>query len=228
MKQSPETETIIENTRELIIQPDDLLGITVSSLSPEANELFNNGTLVTPGSASNGSGSRLSEGYLVDKSGSINFPVLGKVKLAGLTKAQATDKMTLEIKKHVKNPIVNIRFLNFRFTVLGEVNKPDSYTVPTERINILEAIGLAGDLTLYGKRDNVLILREKDGVRSTARLNLAQKNLLESPYFYLQQNDIVYVEPHKIRASALSETRSDISLGLSIISLLTLILSGII
>src|SRR5688572_19522087 len=113
--------------------------------------------------------------------------------------------MTNEIKAHVKNPIVNIRFLNFKVTVIGEVNAPATFTVDTEKINVLEALGLAGDMTAFGKRDNVLIIREKEGVRSTARINLNNKDVLNSPFFYLQQNDIVYVEPEN--KSKVAETR---------------------
>ena len=110
-----------------------------------------------------------SEGYLVDKSGFVNFPVIGKVMLAGLNKEQATEKMTAEIKQHVKSPIMNIRFTNFKITVIGEVRQPSTFTVATEKINVLEALGLAGDMTAYGKRENVLIIREQQGVRKSCQ-----------------------------------------------------------
>lgn len=177
------------------IQPDDILSITVSSLNPESNVLFNNILLPSTSGNTNVIADKLDEGYLVDKDGFINFPVIGKINLVGLTKEQAVEKMTGLIKEHVKNPIVNVRFLNFKITVIGEVDKPATFTVATEKINVLEALGLAGDMTAYARRENVLIIREKDGVRSTARINLNNKDVLTSPYFYLQQNDIVYVEP---------------------------------
>jgi polysaccharide export outer membrane protein len=190
----------IKNKIEPVIQPNDLLEITVISLNPESNILFNSGVLQTIGSPGSTSASgRVNEGYLVAANGTINFPVLGSVKLAGLNKEEATGKMTTEIKNHVKNPIVNIRFLNFRITVLGEVNRPSTFVVPSERINLIEALGQAGDMTAFGKRENVLILREKDGMRSINRVNIASKDALNSPYFYLQQNDVVYVEPAKIK-----------------------------
>jgi polysaccharide biosynthesis/export protein len=193
---SSSNDTPIKNYVQPKIQPDDLLSITVSSLNTESNILFNNVIVPTTAQTTTGGISRkVNEGYLVDKSGAINFPVIGKVTLAGLTKEQAIEKMTNEIKVHVKNPIVNVRFLNFKVTVIGEVNTPSSFTVDTEKINVLEALGLAGDMTEFGKRENVLIIREKDGVRTTARINLNNKEVLNSPYFYLQQNDIVYVEP---------------------------------
>ncbi|RYE12193.1 MAG: sugar transporter, partial [Sphingobacteriaceae bacterium] len=134
-----------------------------------------------------------------DKNGAINFPVLGSVHLAGLTKEQATDKMTAEIKQHIKDPIVNVKFLNFRITVIGEVNRPSTFTLPTERVNLIEALALAGDLTAYGKRENILIIHEDEGIRSTIRVDLNDKSLLNSSHYYLQQNDIVYVEPAKVK-----------------------------
>jgi polysaccharide export outer membrane protein len=206
------------------IQPDDLLSITVSSLNPESNVLFNNGVLQTLGGTSSAvSTVRTNDGYLVDKDGSINFPVLGNVKLGGLTKEEATNKMFFEISKSVKNPIVNIKFLNFRITVLGEVNRPSTFIVPSERINLLEAVGLAGDLTAFGKRENILIIRESSGVRTTSRVNLSSRDALSSPSFYLQQNDVVYVEPVKVKS--LQSGNSNfyiplISLGVSILTAL--------
>jgi polysaccharide biosynthesis/export protein len=189
-------ETAIKNYVQPKIQSGDILSVTVSSLNPESNVLFNNVILPV---TTNGTGgviaSKVNEGYLVDKVGAINFPVIGKVTLAGLTKEEAADKMTTEIKAHVKNPIVNVRFVNFKVTVIGEVNSPSTFVIEAEKINVLEALGLAGDMTAFGRRENVLIIREKDGIRTTARMNLNNKDVLNSPYFYLQQNDIVYVEP---------------------------------
>lgn len=207
------------------IQPDDLLSVTVSSLNPESNVLFNNGILQTIGSTSNaGATGRVNDGYLVDKDGAINFPVLGSVVLGGLTKEQATDKMVDEIKKSVKNPIVNVRFLNFRITVIGEVNRPATFTVPSERINLLEALGLAGDLTIYGKRENILIIREKDGVRSATRIDLTSKSILNSPSFYLQQNDIIYVEPVKAKSIQTGNASIYLPIISSLVSLISVVL----
>ena len=195
LPESNDFNTPIKNYVPPKIQPADILNITVSSLNPESNVLFNNVLLPTASGNTNVIASKIDEGYLVDKNGAINYPVIGKISVAGLTREEAIEKMTGLIKEHVKNPIVNIRFLNFKVTVIGEVTKPASFTVASEKINVLEALGLAGDMTAYGRRENVLIIREKDGVRSTARINLNNKDVLASPYFYLQQNDIVYVEP---------------------------------
>lgn len=218
----------ISKAEEPKIQPDDLLSITVSSLNPESNILFNNGVLPTAGSGSQVAvPSRASEGYLVDKNGDINFPVIGSVSLGGLTKAEANEKLTLAIKNFIKNPIINIRFLNFKITVMGEVARPSSYNIVTERINVLEALSLAGDMTPYGKRDNVLIIREKDGVRSTARINLLDKDVLGSPSFYLQQNDIIYVEPSGGRAVQASTQSFYLPIVLTAISVVSILISAL-
>lgn len=206
------------------IQTDDLLSITVTSLSPESNLLFNAGVLNAEGNRINTGTGVLNEGYLVDKNGEINFPVLGKVRLAGFTKPEAVREMTIRLEEYVKDPIVNIRFMNFKITVIGEVNNPSTFTVATEKINILEALGLAGDMTPFGKRENVLIIREQGGVRSATRFNLNEKDILSSPYYYLQQNDVVYVEPDQIKSiQASTNQRSLTVLGITtslVISLL--------
>lgn len=215
----------ISNIDEPVIQPNDLLSISINSLSPEHNALFNGGVIQTGGRASAATASTLEDGYLVDKHGAVNLLVLGRVQLAGLTKEEATEKLTTILRDYVKEPVVNVKFLNFKVTVLGEVNNPSTFTLPTDKVSVLEVLGMAGDMTAFGKRENVLVIREKDGVRSTARLNLHSKNIFESPYFYLQQNDVVYVEPDKAKAAQASMSRSNISLGLSIATLLVLIAS---
>jgi polysaccharide export outer membrane protein len=202
MPKTPEQNSPIKNYVAPKIQPDDILSVSVSSLSAESNVLFNNVLLPTQGNTSV-IADKINEGYLVDKNGFINFPVIGKIALSGLSKEEAQDKMTDLIKVHVKNPIVNIRFINFKVTVIGEVMKPASFTVPTEKINVLEALGLAGDMTTYGRRETVLVIREKGGIRTTSRLDLTSKDVLNSPYYYLQQNDIVYVEPdNKVKTAS--------------------------
>ncbi|WP_242928858.1 polysaccharide biosynthesis/export family protein [Pontibacter vulgaris] len=215
----------ITNFSEPKIQPDDLLSISVSSLSSDANVLFNKG-VITPVNSTNSSVNNQrygEEGYLVDKNGFIEFPVLGKVKIGGLTKQEAKDKIVSELQNYLKRPTATIRFINFRVTVVGEVNKPATFTIPSEKINILEALGMAGDMTQFGKRDNVMIIREEGGVRKMARLNLNTTEAMNSPYFYLHQNDVIYVEPNKARVSQSTVDTRFISLGLAAISTLTLI-----
>jgi len=219
----------ITNATESTIQTDDILGITVISSNPETNVLFNaagDGRAV--GRVMAGSMSytdnAVNAGYLVDPEGYIDFPVMGRVKLGGLTKQEAKAKMITELNKYVKEPTVNIRFLNFRVTVIGEVKNPSTFTIPSEKINVLEALGLAGDMTPYGKRDNVLVIREEGGERTLTRINLNSKDVLNSPNFYLRQNDVIYVEPNKTKEAQATTNTRIVSYILAAVSLTTLIL----
>lgn len=205
--------TNISQVEEPVIQSGDLIKIVVSTQSPESNLLFNSGVI------SNDSQSRMmnqqlptNEGYLVDKNGQINFPVLGKIDIAGFTREEATLKMTELLEEYVKDPIINIQYLNFKITVIGEVTNPNTFTLATDRISILEALGLAGDMTQYGKRENVLLIRDQDGVRKAVRLNLNDKAILNSPYFMLQQNDVLYVEPDKIKSVQASTNQRSLTI----------------
>jgi polysaccharide export outer membrane protein len=195
------------------ILKNDILGITVNSTSPESNLLF---ASVPSNPTINGVYER--EGYRVSSGGIIKFPVLGQVKLEGLTIGQAQALMETELSKYVKNAIVNIKFMNFRVTVIGEVNHPSTFTVTNEKINLLEALGLAGDMTPYGKRENVLLIREVDGTRMMERVNLNSKEVLNSPYFYLKQNDVIYVEPDKAKSVEVSNNNRLMPLVVAAIS----------
>ena len=223
-------QTPIQNNAEPKIQPDDLLNIAVSSMNAETNLLFSGGVLLPSNAATGASpalSSRNNEGYLVDSKGEINFPVIGKIKLGGLTKEEAVDKIASYVGKSVKSPIVTVRYLNFRVTVIGEVNKPSTFTVPTEKINVLEALGLAGDMTGFGRRDDVLIIREKNNIRTTTRINLNNKSVLNSPFFYLQQNDIVYVEPDRAKALQVSTRAVNLPIYISIASIVAILLVNV-
>ncbi len=186
---------LITADREPKIQMNDLLSVTVNTLSSESNLLFaiNSNNI-------NKSGYFEKEGYRVDKNGNINLPVAGNIALEGLTIEQAQQRLVSTLNKYVRNPIVNIQFLNFRITVIGEVNQPSTLNVANNQINLLEALGMAGDLTAYGKRENVLVIREVEGKRTMARMNLNKKEILDSPFFYLKQNDVIYVEPDKAKS----------------------------
>jgi polysaccharide export outer membrane protein len=216
----------------LVIQNNDLLSINVSSLNPEASAIFNQ-----PGGANSNSNNApvtptttTANGYLVDGDGNIQFPFLGSVKASGLTKDELKDKITkaLTDKKLLVDPIIAVRFLNFKVTVLGEVAHPTVVTVPSERITLLEALGLAGDLTIYAQRDNVLVIRDENGKKVTHRLNLNSTELFSSPYYYLQTNDVVYVEPNKAKVASTSRANvwlpivfSALSLGVIVVDRLT-------
>lgn len=186
------------------IQKNDLLSISVSSLNPEATEIFNvSNVSATQASTATGIQSQAS-GYLVDQDGFIYFPILGKIKAAGMTKKALKEYITSELtnRKYLLNPNVDIRYLNYKVSVLGEVARPSVFTIPNEKITLLEALGLAGDMTIYGKRKNVLLIRETDGVRKTIRIDLTSSELFTSPYYYLQSNDIIYVEPGKSKIAS--------------------------
>lgn len=185
------------------IEPDDLLSIGIQTLDPQANALFTQGNISTSSlggsSAAGGATAQTiaTSGYLVDKLGDVQLPIIGIQHLAGLTTIQARDTLKVTIAKLFKNPTVEVNFANIKVTVLGEVVRPATYTVVNEKTNIFEALGLAGDMTIYGRRDNVLLIRDTLGAKQLVRLNLNLKNIIESPYFFLKPNDVIYVEPNK-------------------------------
>ena len=199
------------------ILTDDRLSITVSALDPNAVAIYN---LPFVSFASPGSdqiyASPVLQSYLVNSQGNINFPVLGEIKLEGLTLTEAGNLIKSKLAEHVADPIVNIQFVNFRITVLGEVLRPGQFPVTNERVTILDALGLAGDMTAYGRRDNVLLTRNNNGKLEFARINLNSDEVFKSPYFYLQQNDVIYVEPNTVK----SISSQDIPLYLSFLSTL--------
>lgn len=202
----------------MVIQNNDLLSISVSSLNPEASAIFNQPN--NSGAATTAT-TTTATGYLVDGDGNIQFPFLGSIKAAGLSKDELKNKITKELvdKKLLVDPIIAVRFLNFKVTVLGEVAHPTVVTVPSEKITLLEALGLAGDLTIYAQRDNVLVIREEDGKKITHRLNLNSTELFNSPYYYLKSNDVVYVEPSKAKVATTSRWREWVPIVLSALSL---------
>ena len=188
------------------IMPKDELTITVSTTDPEAAIPFNM-TVATPLTQntriSSGSGGQL-QTYLVDNQGNIEFPIVGTVHLGGMTKLEAEQLIKTKIQPYMnanETPIVTVRMSSYKVSVLGEVTRPGSFTVSKEKVSILEALALAGDLTIYGVRDNVQLIREDAaGEKSIHMLNLNDANIINSPYYYLQQNDIVYVTPNKVKA----------------------------
>ncbi|MES1225917.1 MAG: polysaccharide biosynthesis/export family protein [Bacteroidota bacterium] len=192
-----------------VIHKNDLLSIYVSSASAEASMVFNAPTLSRTTSANANGSATQDVGYLVNDDGIIQFPVLGKIKVEGLTIKELNELITdsLSTKKLLIEPLVTIRFLNFRVTVLGEVGKPTVITVPNEKISILEALGLAGDLTIYGKRENVLLIREEEGKKVVHRIDLNSPATLTSAFYYLKTNDVIYVEPNKNKVASVDKFR---------------------
>lgn len=205
------------------IMPKDVLTITVSTTTPEAARQFN---LVTPTSQTQ------LQNYLVDNEGMINFPVVGQLKVGGLTKTEAEQMIGQAISPYLaetEKPVVTVRMSSFSISVLGEVNQPGTFTIAREKINVLEALARAGDMTIYGVRNNVTLIREDGaGMKNYYTLNLNDANIVNSPYYYLQQNDILYVEPNKIKAQS-SAIGTSTSLWLSatgiLMSVATLLVS---
>lgn len=198
--------TYLQHTHEntIFIQKNDILSISISSLNPEASAILNTtNNFVISASTASGSSAQ-SSGYLVNTDGYIQLPILGNIKVDGLTKAQLKEKITQIIidKKLLIDPIVNIRHLNFEVTVIGEVGHPTVITVPSEKISLLKAVGLAGDITIYGKKNKVLLIRESEGKKKVAHLDLSSQSFITSPYYYLQPNDIVYVESNKNKVAS--------------------------
>jgi polysaccharide biosynthesis/export protein len=225
---------------EPVIQKGDLLSIILYSDDPEATRIFNQPLIVSqsPSATSGGTGtsegtqssvsgtSPTTAGYLVDENGYIEFYKLNRLHVEGLTRAQLKDTLVLKLSNYLQNVFCTIRFLNYRFTMLGEVNRPSIYSIPSDHVNIWEALAMSGDLTFYARRDNVLIIREKEGKREFARIDLTKPEVMASPYFYLQQNDIVYVEQNKKKAVANDAvTARNISIAATVVSTIAIIYS---
>lgn len=201
---------------EAVIKKDDRLAIVVSGSDKSVTAPYN----LTLGEIGvNGSGGYRPEevtlSYLVDKNGNIDFPVLGQLHVEGLTRTQLAAYLKKEISKDVKDPIVYVAFKNYKITVLGEVKSPGTYTMDSEKINILQAIGKAGDLNLTAKRDGIILLREVNGVQTYTKIDLKSSELLDSPYFYLQQNDVLYIPPSATRVATATAATNIWSVALS-------------
>lgn len=204
------------------IMPKDLLTIIVSTTDPEASRPFN---LVTPTinqgiSATSGNQGQL-QTYLVDNNGQIEFPVAGMITVKGLTKREAEEKVKGLLRAYLKEvPVVTVRFVNYKISVIGEVARPNIFTIQNEKVNVLEALAMAGDMTIWGQRDNVKILREDaEGNKQVIMMNLNDPYVIYHPDFYLQQNDIVYVEPNRVKAKN-SEIGSATGIWLSATSIM--------
>lgn len=205
------------------LQQDDLLTIIVSAPNPEAAIPFNLSTIsVTRGV--NASAQNTLQTYLIDNTGNIEFPVIGTIKLGGLTRAEAIEKLTKELEKYIKDPIINMRIVNYKISVLGEVVRPGTFEITSERITLPQAISMAGDMTIYGMRNNILIIRETDGKKTHNFVDMTKADFISSPYYYLSQNDVVYIEPNKTRVNS-SVIGPNLTVGISAISLLITIIS---
>ena len=188
----------------IVIQPKDMLSIVVSSRNPELALMFNLMTVQQlPGAeVSMGSGQQRLLGYVVDNDGCIDFPVLGVLKVDGLTRWELSEMIKSRLVKegYLTDAVVTVEFMNFKVSVLGEVTAPGTYSIEGDKVTILQALSLARDLTIYGQRENVSVIRERDGERTFYQVNLCDVDLFKSPAYYLQQNDVIYVEPSQEKA----------------------------
>ncbi len=214
------------NLYDACIMPKDLLTIAVSCSEPELAAPFNLGGSISSGTSSaSASAGGNTQSYLVDNNGNIDFPLLGELHLGGLTKGKAEAMIKESLKGYLKEtPLVNVRLVNYKFTVIGEVNGPSTFTVANEKVNIFEALAMAGDMTTFGKREAVKLLREDEiGRKTMVKLNLQDPNIVVSPYYYLQQNDIIFVEARDSKSR--NAELSTVTPWLSIVSILTTITS---
>ncbi|MDB5157642.1 MAG: Polysaccharide export outer membrane protein [Mucilaginibacter sp.] len=215
------------------IQVDDILTIIISTVDPAATQNINLGNVAVSGLLTSSMASANSQsvvsGYLVNKSGNVEMPILGEVHLLGLTTDEASKVIKEKASQFYKDASVIVRYANFKITVTGEVTKPSIYVMPNEKVTILDALSVAGDLTIYGKRDNILLLRENsDASKTPYRIDLTKSNIMSQPYYYLRQNDYIYVEPSQGKAAAndIQQTRS-IAILSSIVTVVIVLISRI-
>jgi polysaccharide export outer membrane protein len=209
----------IDNHSPVVIQPNDVLNITVSSVS-KGSELFApSPSRITINTEEN----ETRDGYLVNQHGEIYLPLIGSLKVSGLTTTKANDLVTMRLRNQLKDPVVNVRLLNFKVAVFGDVGKPGIYPVTNERITVLEAIILAGDLNKEAVKSNILLIREVDNKRQFIRLDIESKSIFKSPYFYLKNNDLIYVETEK-RHDTRSALLSNVLTATAVVSFLLLVL----
>jgi len=219
-----------------IMQKGDIISVIVYSDNPDATKIYNQSLISAPSTSSTIAGSEVAQvagssptvpGYLIDEKGNIEFQGLGLLHVEGLTRDGLKDLLDSKLKDSLLiNPYYNIRFLNNRFTILGEVTRPGIFNIPSDHINLLEALGLAGDMTFYGRRDNILVIREQNGKREYGRMDLTKPEVMLSPYFYLQQNDIVLVEQNKKKSIVNDQvTTRNLSIATSIIYTIVLVYS---
>jgi polysaccharide export outer membrane protein len=229
--------------KEPVVQKGDILGIMIYSDNAGVTAIFNQSAVnISPSTTTQSSGSTSSTApsstpssgssgasgpsYLVDEKGNIELQVLGLVHVDGLSKSQLKELLENKLKEYLTNPYCTIRFLNYKFTILGEVGRPGIVNIPGEHINLLEAIAVVGDITLYGRRDNVLVIRENNGKREWARLDLTKPEIMASAYFNLQPNDLVYVEATKKKVVDNDQaTLRTISITTSLVSVFAILYS---
>ncbi|RRB04255.1 polysaccharide export protein [Larkinella rosea] len=231
-KTGPGNDTVSVAARYIpVIKVGDVLSVQVSSFSPEATALFNPYTAITALSGTSTMQSTPTTpmpymaGYLVSEEGQIELPLIGKITVQGLTNSQASKEIRQKLLNYLKEPTVNVRNLNFQISVTGEVARPSLFSIPSEHITLPEALGLAGDITIFGKRTNVLIIREVNGKQTFNHVDLTKRDLFRSPFYHLHPNDIVYVEPGKARIANADRTYQLVPIILSALSIIAIVVT---
>ena len=214
----------IANFSPLIVQSEDILAINVSSLNPEASSVFNYNLATVTGSV-NITQENPVIGYLVDKNGEIKLPLIGAFKVAGLSTDQISKQLSEKLFRYLKDPVVNIRILNFKVSVLGDVGKPGVFNITSERITLTEALSMAGDLNISAIRTNVLLVRERNGFREYITIDLTAKDLFNSPYYYLKSNDVIYIQPDKSKYATVDRSYRNLSLLLTALSVIAIVVT---
>ena len=215
----------VSNNYNIIFKPDDLLQIVISAQDLESAQPFNLPAVTFDARTGRAIGQPIQQTYLIDSQGNIDFPILGNIKIGGLSREEAIALFKSKLDPdYVKNPTINIRITNFKITVQGDVKVPGTYTIPNERITIMEALGLAGDINISGQRYNVKVIREEGNQKNEYLLDLRSKEIFTSPVYYLQQNDLVYVEPNYAKSQSASYNQNTL-LFISISSVLISLMS---
>ncbi|MFT5753317.1 MAG: polysaccharide export outer membrane protein [Flavobacterium sp.] len=216
-----------ENTKadfQVKLQPDDLLMIMISAENPVISQPYNLSTVSVVSNNEIASAQQRILSYQIDQEGTIQLPGLGIINAAGKTRNELVEHIEKLLIGKITNPVITIRILNFKISVQGEVNRPGTFPITTERVTLLEALSMAGDLTIYGKRDNILVIREENGIKSFQKVDITNKDFINSSYYYLSQNDMIYVEPNKTRVNS-SVIGPNITVGLTALSLLITIIA---
>jgi polysaccharide export outer membrane protein len=206
------------------LQPDDLLLIMISAENPIIAQPYNLSNVSVAINNETAAGQQRLLSYQIDQQGAIQLPGLGTIKAAGKTRNELMAHIEKLLEGKITNPVITIRILNFKISVQGEVNRPGTFPINSERVTLLEALSMAGDLTIYGKRDNILVIREENGVKSFQKVDITKGDFVNSPYYYLSQNDVIYVEPNKTRVNS-SVIGPNVTVGLTALSLLITIIA---
>ena len=231
---STRVATLPDNRPDIsIIQPNDILAITIGSLNKESNEIlnFNNinriPTTMYPGSNMGGGMGGQPLGFLVDTNGNVEIPLIGSIPVAGLKLNQAADQIKIQVDKLLREPSVSVRFLNHKFSVLGEVARPGVYNLIDDRTTLPDALAMAGDLTVFGNRQNIMVIRDYYGKRQVVRLDLRDRSIFASPYYFLKNGDMIYIEPVQAKATYTDQRVQlaplYISIATSVVSIIALI-----